>query len=39
MGYALISKPIYLFDQNKLTIQINYYIPKWKKEELKVLLE
>ena len=25
--YGFISKPIYLFTQNKLTIYINYYIP------------
>jgi len=25
--YGLISKPVYLFTQNKLTIYINYYIP------------
>ena len=26
--YAIISKPVFLFTQNKLTIYINYYIPK-----------
>jgi len=28
--YGLISKPVYLFTQNKLTIYINYYIPDFE---------
>ena len=35
--YGFISKPIYLFTQNKLTIYINYYIPSWKKKKLKII--
>jgi hypothetical protein len=29
--YALISRPVYLFTQNKLVIFINYYSPKTSK--------
>lgn len=29
--YALISRPVYLFTQNKLIIFINYYLPKTSK--------
>ena len=28
MGLALISKPIFIFNHNKITIQISYYINK-----------
>jgi hypothetical protein len=30
--FAIINKPVYLFTQNKLTININYYMPRSRRK-------